>query len=91
MDPQFVELVKALAAPLVATGGITGWYLLYRKFDAERATSLRTDIATANAERDTARKELRDERADHKATREELRAADETIDKLRAKIRGDEV
>lgn len=89
MDPQIVELAKALTAPLVATGGITGWYLLYRKFDAERATSLRTDIATSNAERDTARKELREERTDHKATREELRKAEETIDRLRAKLRGD--
>lgn len=88
MDPQFVELVKALAAPFVAAGGVTGWYLLYRKFDAERATSLRADIAAANAERDTARKELRDERVDHKATRDELRAAEATIDELRGKLRG---
>lgn len=89
MDPQLIELIKALTAPLVATGGVTAWYLLYRKFDAERAASLRTDIATANTERDAARKELRDERADHKATRAELRAAEETIDQLREKARGD--
>jgi len=88
VDPQIVELVKALAAPFLATGGVTTWYLLYRKFDAERAASLRTDIATANAERDTARKELREERADHKATRDELRAAEETIDQLREEARG---
>ncbi|WP_160665299.1 hypothetical protein [Pseudarthrobacter sp. ATCC 49987] len=91
MDPQIVELVKALTAPFVAAGGVTGWYLLYRKFDAERAASLRADIATANAERDTARKELRDERTEHKTTREELRTAEETIDQLRAKLRGDVV
>lgn len=90
MDPQLVELVKAIAAPFVAVGGVTGWYLLYRKFDAERAESLRADIATANTERDTARKELREERTDHKATRDELRTAEETIDQLRKKIRGDD-
>lgn len=89
MDPQIVELVKALTAPFVAAGGVTGWYLLYRKFDAERAESLRADIATANTERDTARKELRDERADHKVTRGELRAAEETIDQLRSELRGE--
>lgn len=89
MDPQLVELVKALAAPFVAAGGVTGWYLLYRKFDAERADSLRADIATANTERDTARKELREERADHKATRGELRAAEATIDQLRSELRGE--
>lgn len=88
MDPQLVELVKALTAPLVATGGITGWYLLYRKFDAERAVSLREDIKTSREERDGARKELRDERTEHKATRDELRAAEETIDELRERIRG---
>ena len=48
------------------------------------------DIAAANAERDTARKELREERADHKATRAELRTAEETIDHLREKARSDD-
>lgn len=76
MDPQVVELVKALAAPLVATGGITGWYLLYRKFDAERATSLREDNKT-----------LREEK---KELAERLDKAEETIDQLRAKIRGEQ-
>ncbi|MFS0716872.1 hypothetical protein ABC337_15160 [Arthrobacter sp. 1P04PC] len=88
MDPQIVELAKALTAPFVAAGGVTGWYLLYRRFDKERAESLRADIATANAEREAARKELREERADHKLTREELRAAEETIDQLRDEARG---
>jgi len=87
VDPQFVELVRVLTAPLVAAGGVTGWYLLYRQFDAERAASLRADIATANTERDTARQELRAERADHKATRDELRAAEATIDDLRERGR----
>ena len=77
MDPQFVELVKALAAPLVATGGITGWYLLYRKFDAERAASLREDNKTL--------------REDKKELSDRLDKAEATIDRLRAKIRGDEV
>lgn len=75
MDPQFVELVKALTAPLVATGGITGWYLLYRKFDAERAASLREDNKT-----------LREEKKDLTAR---LDKAEATIDQLRANLRGD--
>lgn len=76
MDPTVVELVKALAAPLVATGGITGWYLLYRKFDAERAASLREDNKTL--------------REDNKYLTERLDKAEETIDQLRAKLRGDD-
>lgn len=75
MDPTVVELVKALTAPLVATGGITGWYLLYRKFDAERAASLREDNKT-----------LREEKKDLTAR---LDKAEATIDQLRAKLRGD--
>lgn len=75
MDPQVIELVKALAAPLVATGGITGWYLLYRKFDAERAASLREDNKT-----------LREEKRE---LTERLDKAEETIDQLRAKLRGE--
>lgn len=59
MDPQLVELVKALTAPLVATGGITGWYLLYRKFDAERAASLREDNKTLREENKEFREEIR--------------------------------
>lgn len=59
MDPQLIELVKALAAPLVATGGITGWYLLYRKFDAERAASLREDNKTLREENKELREEIR--------------------------------
>lgn len=77
MDPQVIELVKALAAPLVATGGITGWYLLYRKFDAERAASLREDNKTLREEK----KELNDR----------LDKAEKTIDQLRAKLRGETV
>ena len=89
VDPQIVELAKVLAAPFMATGGVTAWYLLYRRFDKERAESLRADIAAANTERDTARKELRQEREDHKATRDELHEAEDTIDKLRKEIRGE--
>lgn len=88
MDPQIIELVKALQGPFVATGGVTAWYLLYRRFDKERAESLRADIAAANTERDTARRELRQEREDHRATREELLQAEDTIDKLREEMRG---
>ena len=76
MDPQIIELVKALIAPGLTGGGVLGFYLLYRKFEAERATSLREDNKT-----------LRDE---NKELREELRKSEEDADKLRAKIRGDD-
>lgn len=75
MDPQIVELVKALIAPGLTGGGVLGFYLLYRKFEAERATSLREDNKT-----------LRDENKD---LREELRKSEDDREKLRAKIRGD--
>jgi len=76
VDPQIIELVKALIAPGLTGGGVLGFYLLYRKFEAERATSLREDNKT-----------LRDE---NKELREELRKSEEDADKLRAKIRGDD-
>lgn len=76
MDPQIIELVKALIAPGLTGGGVLGFYLLYRKFEAERATSLREDNKT-----------LRDENKD---LREELRKSEEDAEKLRAKVRGDD-
>ena len=75
MDPQLVELVKALIAPGLTGGGVLGFYLMYRKFESERAASLREDNKT-----------LRDENKD---LREEIRKSEEDNDKLRAKIRGD--
>lgn len=74
MDPQFIELVRALVGPAVTTGGVAAWYVLYRKFDAERAESLRTDNQT-----------LREE---NKYLTERLDKAEETIDELRKKLRG---
>jgi len=88
VDPQIIELAKAITAPIMATGGVTAWYLLYRRFDKERAESLRADIAAANADREAARAELRQEREDHRATRDELHEAEEIIDKLRKEMRG---
>lgn len=76
MDPQVLELVKATLGFGLSGGGVLGFYLLYRKFEAERAASLREDNKT-----------LRDE---NKELREELRKSNEDNDKLRAKIRGDE-
>ena len=75
MDPQVVELVKASIGFGLSGGGVLGFYLLYRKFEAERAASLREDNKT-----------LRDENKD---LREELRKSEEDNDKLRAKLRGD--
>lgn len=76
MDPQLIELLKALIAPTLTGGGALGFYLMYRKFEAERAASLREDNKT-----------LRDEA---KELREELRKAEESNDLLRAKLRGDQ-
>ena len=76
MDPQVVELIKASVGFGLSGGGVLGFYLLYRKFEAERAASLREDNKT-----------LREE---NKELREELRKSNEDNDKLRKQIRGDE-
>lgn len=64
-----VELVKALIAPGLTGGGVLGFYLLYRKFEAERATSLREDNKTLREEN----KELREE---NRKLRDELKGDD---------------
>ena len=74
MDPQVLELVKATLGFGLSGGGVLGFYLLYRKFEAERAASLREDNKT-----------LREE---NKELREELRRSEEDNDKLRDKLRG---
>jgi len=76
VDPQVVELVKASIGFGLSGGGVLGFYLLYRKFEAERAASLREDNKT-----------LRDENKD---LREELRKSEEDNDKLRSKLRGEQ-
>ena len=70
-----MELVKATLGFGLSGGGVLGFYLLYRKFEAERASSLREDNKT-----------LREE---NKELREELRKSNEDNDKLRKQIRGD--
>ena len=66
MDPQIVELVKATLGFGLSGGGVLGFYLLYRKFEAERASSLREDNKTLREEN----KELREE---NRKLRDELR------------------
>jgi cell division protein FtsB len=66
VDPQILELVKALIAPGLTGGGVLGFYLLYRKFEAERATSLREDNKTLRDDNKDLREEVR-------KLREELR------------------
>lgn len=63
---QFIELIKALAAPGLTGGGVLGFYLLYRKFEAERATSLREDNKTLREENKELREENRKLRSDLK-------------------------
>lgn len=75
MDPQVIELLKTTLGFGLSGGGVLGFYLLYRKFEAERASSLREDNKT-----------LRDENKD---LREELRKSEEDNEKLRSKVRGD--
>lgn len=69
MDPQIVDLIKALIAPVITGGGVVGWYVLYRKFDAERAASLREDNKTLREENKELREEIR-------KLRDELRGDD---------------
>lgn len=69
MDPSILELVKALVAPGLTGGGVLGFYLLYRKFEAERATSLREDNKTLRDDNKDLREEVR-------KLREELRGDD---------------
>lgn len=66
MDPQVFELVKALIAPGVATTAGLGFYLLYRKFEAERAASLREDNKAL-------REEVKDLRDENRKLREEIK------------------
>lgn len=64
MDPQVVEMVKSLVGTTLTGGGVLGFYLLYRKFEADRATSLREDNKTLRDENRELREEnrkLRDE------------------------------
>lgn len=70
MDAQIIEMFKALIAPGVATSAGLGFYLLYRKFEAERAASLREDNKTL-------REENKDLREENRKLREELKG-DET-------------
>lgn len=69
MDPQVVEMVKSLIGTTLTGGGVLGFYLLYRKFEAERATSLREDNKTLREEN----KELREE---NRKLRDELKGDD---------------
>lgn len=75
MDPQWLDLIKTVLSLGLTSGGAIGFYLLYRKFEAERAASLREDNKT-----------LREERDDF---RDRLEKAETTIDQLRAKLRGE--
>lgn len=69
MDPQVVELVKSLIGTTLTGGGVLGFYLLYRKFEAERATSLREDNKTL-------REENRELREENRKLRDELKGDD---------------
>jgi cell division protein FtsB len=69
VDPQLIELVRAAIAPGIATSAGLGFYLLYRKFEAERATSLREDNKTL-------RDENKDLREENRKLREELKGDD---------------
>ncbi|SEE19192.1 hypothetical protein SAMN04489740_0850 [Arthrobacter alpinus] len=70
MDPQIVETIKAFVGPALSGGGVLGFYLLYRKFEAETRASLRED-------NETLRTENKDLRAENKDLREGRRPRDE--------------
>lgn len=69
MDPQIIETVKGLLGTGLSGGALLGFYLLYRKFEAERAAALRQD-----------NQDLREE---NRKTREENKSLREENDKLR--------
>jgi cell division protein FtsB len=69
VDPQLIELFKAAVAPGVATTAGLGFYLLYRKFEAERAASLREDNKILRDDNKDLREEVR-------KLRDELRGDD---------------
>jgi hypothetical protein len=77
VDPQIVELLKVFFGPLLTTGGVATFYLMYRKFEAERAASLREDNKTLREERDAAEKKLREEREDNDKLRKQLQGESE--------------
>lgn len=58
MDSPTIEAIKAIAAPILSGGGAFGFYLLYRKFEAEARASLREDNKTLREENEKLRKEL---------------------------------
>lgn len=64
-----VEMVKSLIGTTLTGGGVLGFYLLYRKFESERAASLREDNKTLREEN----KELREE---NRKLRDELKGDD---------------
>lgn len=73
MDSQWLDLIKTLGPISLTSGGALGFYMLYRKFEADRAESLREDNKTLRGERDT--------------FRDRLERAEATLDQLRAEIR----
>jgi hypothetical protein len=75
VDPSWLDLIKTVVPLGLTGGGALGFYLMYRKFEAERAASLREDNKT-----------LREERDDY---RDRLEKSEATIDQLRAKLRGE--
>ncbi|SEE82204.1 hypothetical protein SAMN04489740_2675 [Arthrobacter alpinus] len=71
MDPQIVETLKAVVGPVLSGGGVLGFYLLYRKFEAEMRESLREDNKTLREERDQLRKDLKEAEAERRTRDEE--------------------
>src|SRR5437867_689842 len=51
VDPQWLDLIKIIVPVGLSGGGGLGFYLLYRKFEAERLASLREDNKTLREER----------------------------------------
>lgn len=78
MDPALIDTIKGFLGTGLTGGSILGFYLMYRKFEAERAAALRQD-----------NQDLREE---NRKTREENQKLREEIEKLRAekKARGED-
>lgn len=66
MDPALIETLKGFLGTGLTGSAILGFYLMYRKFEAERATALRQDNQDLREENRKTREEnklLRDENA----------------------------
>lgn len=77
MDPAILDLVKTIFGTVLSAGAVTGFYLMYRKFEAERAAALRQDNIDLREENRKVREENKALREENHQLREAERKRDE--------------